>query len=52
VYDAWGRKVDNIFIPSNCNSTQYSTTFLRCGVYTLVLQDDTDNFINKLIVTK
>ena len=52
VFDICGRMMDKIFIPSNCNSTQYFTTHLRFGVYTLVLHDQTGSHVQKLIVTK
>ena len=52
LFDACGRLVDKIFIPPDCNSTQYFTTLLRFGVYSMVLHDQTGNHVKKLIVTK
>ena len=52
VFDICGRMMDKIFIPSNCNSTQYFTTHLRFGVYTLVMHDQKGSHVQKLIVTK
>ena len=52
LFDLCGRKMDEIFIAPNCNSTQYFTTLLRFGVYTMVLHDMTGSHVKKLIVTK
>lgn len=52
LFDACGRMVDKIFIPPDCTSTQYFTTLLRFGVYSMVLHDPTGNHVKKLIVTK
>ena len=52
LFDAFGRMVDKIFIPPDCISTQYFTTLLRFGVYSMVLHDQTGNHVKKLIVTK
>ena len=52
LFDAFGRMVDKIFIPPYCISTQYFTTLLRFGVYSMVLHDQTGNHVKKLIVTK
>ena len=52
LFDTYGRRVDEIFIPPNCNLTQYFTTLLRCGVYSMVLHDTTGIHIQKLIVKK
>lgn len=39
VYDAQGRKVDEIKIAQNATSAQYSTQHLRLGIFMLVLHD-------------
>lgn len=52
VFDITGKLVDEIKIPINFNSTQYSTTHLRLGIYTLVLHDDSGRRIAKIIVTR
>jgi hypothetical protein len=52
LFDMCGRKVDEILIPPNCNLTQYFTTLLRFGVYSMVLHDSKGNHVQKLIVTK
>ena len=52
LFDMCGRMIDKIFIPPDCNSTQYFTTLLRFGMYTMVLHDQTGSHVQKLIVTK
>lgn len=52
VFDQYGRMVDKIFVAANCNSTQYFTTLLRFGVYSMVLHDQNGNHVQKIIVTK
>ncbi len=50
VYDPLGRLADKIFMPANATSTQYSTTHLRFGIYTLLLRDKKHNALQKLII--
>ena len=52
LFDMCGRRVEEFFIPPNCNSTQYFAPHLRFGVYTMVLHDQTGRHAQKLIVTK
>ena len=53
LFEANGRKVDEIIIPPHVSSTQYFTTHLRLGIYLLVLHDPAGNrHIHKLIVTR
>lgn len=51
IFDITGNKVDEILIAPHVGHTQYSTTFLRLGVYLLALHDDAGKHIYKLIVT-
>ena len=52
LFDEYGRSIDKILIPPYCKSTQYFTTLLRSGIYTMVLYDQTVSHVKKLIVTK
>lgn len=52
IYDQQGRCVEKIIIPPICHPTQYSTPYLRFGIYTLVLHNETSIQITKMIVTK
>ena len=52
VYDIYGRMTDKIKIPSNATSTQYSTTHLRLGTYTLVLHTGTGTYTQKMTVIR
>ena len=52
VFDCYGRLADKIFIPQNCPTTQYFTTHLRCGIYSLMLHTPDGASIQKLIITR
>lgn len=52
VYDNIGRLADKINIPSCTSSTQYFTSHLRLGIYTLVMYDKEDTFTKKMIVIR
>ena len=52
IYDTYGRLIDKINIPSNTTSTQYSTTHLRLGTYTLVLNTGTGTYTQKMTVIR
>lgn len=50
VYDTYGRLCDKKNIPPSTSSTQYSTTHLRLGAYTLVLHGSTGVSTQKMTV--
>ena len=50
--DNLGRTVDKIKIHRHTSSTQYSTTHLRFGIYTLVLHDKAGTHTQKLTVIR
>lgn len=52
VFDHLGRPVDIINIPPHTATTQYSTTHLRLGTYTLVLRQRTGLHIQKITVIR
>lgn len=52
VFDNLGRLVDKIIIPPNSSSTQYSTSHLRLGIYTLVMHDKKNTLTKKMIVIR
>lgn len=52
VFDAMGRNIDKIILPSDTPSTQYNTHHLRLGIYYLVMHDVCGTHIQKMIVTR
>lgn len=52
VYDTYGRLADKKNIPPSATSAQYSTTHLRLGTYTLLLQTGTSVRTQKMTVIR
>lgn len=52
LYNSLGIAVDKINLPPHTSSTQYSTTHLRFGIYTLVLHDKAGTHTQKLTVIR
>ncbi len=52
IYDIYGRLIDKIKIQPNFTTTQYFTTHLRLGTYTLVLHTGTGTYTQKMTVIR
>lgn len=52
IYDNYGRCLEKIIFPKNCQSIQYSTSNLRLGIYTVTLKSDYGCKSQKIIVTR